>query len=370
MPTPPVPPPPRRGGRAGAVLAWALAAALVALWAVTAAGRSWSAPPVFVSAAVTFLPYLYVGLAIALFGAWTLLPDRRLLPTLLGLTGASAGLLWGPSWRHDPDESEGRRLRVMSWNVRRLWGGPGEVGNLRDVADATACVVERVEAEQPDVLALLEVSRRDVASLSSRLGLSCVHSDYLGEDDPDLGGLAACVRGHDLVIRGGPRRFVDDDPWTYVFAEIDDGSTVFNLMSVHLAPYRFDAGGSIAELSRRGEVVFRNQGDQSAALLDLVGRLHDPTVMAGDFNSTRDTALHASLRGRLVDAWERGGQGFGATVRFMERLPLRVDYVYVTPGFAVKGTRVPDVSCSDHRPIVTDLVLPGMDDRGDGAQEH
>ena len=70
----------------------ATVAALPALWAITLAGRSWSAPPAIFSAAVTFLPYLYLALAVWAFVAWCVLPDRRGL--LIDTPGMRELQLW------------------------------------------------------------------------------------------------------------------------------------------------------------------------------------------------------------------------------------------------------------------------------------
>ena len=44
-------------------------------------------------------------------------------------------------------------------------------------------------------------------------------------------------------------------------------------------------------------------------------------------------------------------------MRVFDRLPLRIDHVYATDGFAAQGAFVPAVGCSDHRPVVARLVL-------------
>ncbi len=136
---------------------------------------------------------------------------------------------------------------------------------------------------------------------------------------------------------------------------------------MHLQPYsvssrtfRKGLGGSpeaLVRVQRQSEATFRAQGDQTRALVERVARFRDPTVLAGDFNSTRDTALHTDLRRHLADTWERGGHGFGGTVRFLGLVPLRVDHVYASRGIAVKEAVVLDAGCSDHRPLLTTLAI-------------
>lgn len=358
---------PRRGGALGAAVVGVAAVAVLALWGLTVTGRSWRAPPALFVAGVTFLPYVYGAVIAGLFAAWAALPDRRLLPVLLTAVVVSGAVLWGPSIGHTP--RDGYPVRVMTWNVRRLWGPPEAIGNDADRARATRCVVDVVDAEDPDILALLEVTAADVASLASRLDLSCVHGDYLGLERSDLGGVALCARGDRWqILSGGPRRFVDDDDWTYAFAEFERDGHVFNAFGVHLQPYAFGTAArrvglnhgdprGLLDLGRHGHEVSRAQGDQAAALLARMAHLRDPAVVLGDFNSTRDTALHVALRRVLDDAWEKGGRGFGATVKFLDAVPLRVDYAYVSSAFDVRSARVPAAGCSDHEPVVADLEL-------------
>jgi len=322
-----------------AVCALGVAAGLLA----AVAGSRVFAPPAVLTVVVTFLPYLVaVGLAV-LFAGWSVVPDRRLPPLLMALLLGAGLVRWGPPWSVRAQESVGTPVTVMSWNLRRLWGGTDDQG------DPVACAVSAIEAAAPDALTLTEVSANDVHSLEDLAGLTCAHHPYKQSSDPDHGGLATCVRGEDWTLLGGAgQRFVDDEDWYYVFSEIQGPGRILNLLAVHLSPYAWSASV---------EDAVRDQSDQAAALLLRVSRVVDPTVVAGDFNSTRDAALHTELRKHLRDAWELGGMGFGATIRYRSLVPLRIDYVYGTEELAVQRTRVVDVGCSDHRPIVTEMVL-------------
>ena len=356
----------RDGGRLGGLLVLGLTAFVGALLAVTVAGRELSAPAAIVNMALLFLPYLYATAGIACFALWVAVPDRRLPGLMLGIVFVVGVYRWGPRWSQGSAPA-GQPLTAMSWNVRRLWGGPADGGN------ATACVVAGVRAVDPDVVTFLEVSRGDVDLLERELELDCTHTPYLTGGAPKTGGLAACVRrGRWRLVSGSGQRFVDREDWSYVLSEIEREGQVFNLLAVHLYPYRVgerDLRRSLDELwdgrtervldlGDRQERVVAAQSDQSAALLDRVAKLHDPTIVAGDFNSTRDMALHVALRTHLQDVWERAGHGFGGTIQVFGSVPLRVDYIYASPAFAVQEAATPAFGCSDHEPVTTQLVLP------------
>jgi endonuclease/exonuclease/phosphatase (EEP) superfamily protein YafD len=355
----------RDGGR------WGLLTTVIAVWAVVGllvvavAGRTVRAPPAALAVTVTFLPYLYALLTALLIAAWAAFPGRRPIRLALVALVLAAVSMWAPRWSSDRIEA-GDDLRLMTWNVRRLWGGPDDGG------DAIACVIIGIREQAPDVLTLLEVSANDVAMLSEKVGLKCVHHAYTADGGPKEGGLATCTRGDRWTLgEGRGQRFSDDEDWYYVRSEVQGQGRVLNVLAVHLFPYRYVARtirGSLGRLTRGeveavasvaqlGEQVVKSQSDQSAALLDRVDKFHDPTLIGGDFNSTRDSALHAALRRKLADAWEHGGWGFGGTVFLFDLLPLRIDYLYATPEFRVRETRIPPLGCSDHRPVVSDLVL-------------
>ena len=345
-------PEPRTLGQLGWILTVASGVAIAALLVLTGLGRGLRAPPSWLIVGVTLLPYLYGAVIAWLFTLWIFAPDRTSIPILLTLVSLILVALWGPSWAARPQEGEGASLTMMNWNLRRLWGGG------QDGGDALGCVIQAVQERDPDVLALLEVSLDDIEALTEPLQLECAHATYLAGGGPTKGGLAVCARGERWSLRSGSgQRFVDPDDWHYVFAELQAASgQVFNALAVHLHPYEFSMNRWM-DLGRHGQRVQRAQSDQAIALLHRMGRLKDPTLVAGDFNSTRDAALHVGLRRHLTDTWERAGLGLGGTVDLFGWLPLRVDYVYASEQFAVRSAEVSGEGCSDHRAVVSGLVL-------------
>jgi len=349
---------PRDGGRFGGGVATGAVISLVALIALALIGPGWRSPPALIAGFVLLLPYLFMAMSGLGFALWSAMPDRRSLALVTLAPLIYALVTWGPTWSAASTEViDGSSIRLMSYNVRRLWGNPAKE------APAAACVGEVLDEVSPDVITFLEVSQENIEDLSARFGLDCHQASYQKSEATDVGGLAVCTRGDtwSLVSAKGTR-YRDDMDWYYLFSEIERDGRLVNVLAVHLYPYRFSGaalpdGPDILDLGRNSVEVVRGQGAQSAALLERVARFEDPTILAGDFNSTRDFALHTSLREHLTDVWESGGFGFGATVDLLGWLPLRIDYVYSTEELAVVGSAVKHVDCSDHRPVVADLVL-------------
>lgn len=348
----------RDGGWFGRVVAAAAVLSLIGLVGLALVGPGWRSPPAFIAGPVLVLPYLFMGMSVLGFTLWSAMPDRNSLAlvTLLPLVYALA--TWGPTWSSSGQElTDGSPIRLMSYNVRRLWGSP------ENEQPSAACVGEVLAEFEPDVITFLEVSQDDIDNLSQEFGMSCHQTSYRKSEATDVGGLAVCTRGEGWSLVGAKgTRYRDDMDWYYVFSEVQQGDQRVNVLAVHLYPYSFSGAAfrrppDILDLSRNSVEVVRDQGAQSAALLDRVSRFEDPTILAGDFNSTRDFALHSALRRHLTDVWENGGFGFGATVDLFGWIPLRVDYVYASRDLVIGGATVGRASCSDHRPVITDLLL-------------
>lgn len=347
-------------------------------------GRRVDSAPLVLIGLLTVLPAVWLALA-GLVSLAALLPRPE--PRRLGLAAlwwAAFGWTWGlPAL--PGGEPVVAPIRVLSWNVQRLLFEDDDQGT------ALACVADGVRRAAPDVLVLLEVSARDVERLADRLGLDCAQADYTGSGDPRHGGLAVCVDSRRWgLARRSARRFTEDRAWYYLFAEIEErppaeaprprvdaglsaadedgwgapparapGQRVFNVLAAHLHPYRLDPPDEVGDLSDpRADAVTDAQGAEAAALLRRVQRLDDPTLVAGDFNSARDTSLHLGLRRVLRDVHDVAGGRPRPTVKALGRLPVKVDYIYATPDIAVSAAAVGDEACADHRPVSAVVGLP------------
>ena len=251
--------------------------------------------------------------------------------------------VWGRAWVGDSEHADGEPVTILNWNLQRLaWSQPGGL----------ECIVATLKDRiKPDVLSLTELSYQEMETLAERLDLECVHVDYRGTEETGVGGVASCVRDSRWALGyTDRRRFVEDRDWFYSFAEFRRNEQVFNLLTVHLQPYRFGMGEGALPVAQA-------QAEETDALLRRVSKLNDPTVVAGDFNSPRDAEVHVRMRSHMRDTWEVGGWGPDGTVRLLDLIPMRVDYIYATEDFAVQRSDILDAACSDHRPVLSELIL-------------
>ncbi|MFH1469318.1 MAG: endonuclease/exonuclease/phosphatase family protein [Pseudomonadota bacterium] len=377
---PPAPPErPRRTWRVAVMAALPMAL----LWGLTLAGRMDRSPAAWLVAAVLVLPWLH-ALSWALLGGLLLVCRRsRWLLALLCLHlalalaagGGSCAVHWLPSRERSlPPRGD---LRLLTWNVGRMGVWASEEEGRCTLAATREGVRATIAREEPGVLVLLEITGARLEALAADAGLDCVGTDYRGEGRRGVGGLGVCVPSEGRWRISQSRDLALPPDWRYVFAELSDGEHAFNVLALHVRPYgvtppeldaalhdllrgrRGPLGALLAELER----AVAGQADQVAEVRALVAGFHDPTVLAGDFNSPPDSAVHASLRRQLRDAWEVAGHGAGSTRTVGRWLPLRIDYAYTSEGLDALDARVVDcrcaggLACSDHRALVVDLAL-------------
>jgi endonuclease/exonuclease/phosphatase family metal-dependent hydrolase len=88
--------------------------------------------------------------------------------------------------------------------------------------------------------------------------------------------------------------------------------------------------------------------------------LHHPVVLMGDFNDSPISVIHSSLRRHFRDAWRAAGRRWGPTFR-AGPIPLRLDYIYVSPGIRVLNCLVRKDplarAASDHLPVLATVEI-------------
>jgi endonuclease/exonuclease/phosphatase family metal-dependent hydrolase len=84
-----------------------------------------------------------------------------------------------------------------------------------------------------------------------------------------------------------------------------------------------------------------------------------PQIVGGDFNEGPSDAAVASMSADYTNAWSVKGRGDGAThARDDVTFDSRIDYLFSSGGLKVESAFVPQVTISDHRPVVADYVVP------------
>ena len=103
-------------------------------------------------------------------------------------------------------------------------------------------------------------------------------------------------------------------------------------------------------------LYFRKRPIES--LLSIANEFQNqPTVILGDFNTPTDSVFVAGLRTDYANAFEQAGHGIDCTwpVPFPV---MAIDQMWVSRHWKLRTTRLGWSWLSDHRPIISDVLLP------------
>jgi endonuclease/exonuclease/phosphatase (EEP) superfamily protein YafD len=260
------------------------------------------------------------------------------------------------------------QIKVMTWNVQRL----GALHNASVERENLNFVKESIQKVQPDVTVVEEISKRQLNRILQVLDLNSSHALWTNYYNGSKGGLAVILL-NSTNWNISNKQIADLPPsWKCSMTELihTSGQTI-NVLGVHIAPPKVtdaEVKTSVKKMLKGKRSGIKNilrryvrqnniQNSQLEKLNTLVSQFKDPTIIAGDFNSTNQLPLHKKLRASLTDTWLEGGNGIGATRYWAKVVPFRIDYIYTTQDFKVIKTETGSPEFSDHNPVITHLFL-------------
>jgi endonuclease/exonuclease/phosphatase family metal-dependent hydrolase len=99
------------------------------------------------------------------------------------------------------------------------------------------------------------------------------------------------------------------------------------------------------------------RANQSIKIKESLNNSPSPVILCGDFNDPPQSYSYRILAENLKDSFEEAGRGFGFT--YNGNIPfLKIDYILSSPEIGVSSTKIIKSNVSDHKPVVSTLVLP------------
>jgi len=263
----------------------------------------------------------------------TVLIRRRWWPVALVL-GAVAGvaLSWVlPRALAAPPPAAGPELTVLSFNV------------FQGRADPAALAAE-IRQSTPDLVVLPEAGQSFARRLNPLLAdLHYLSSVTTAADEPDGFGIVVLTSPRLGKVSAIPLALGTEFPWMQLTG---GGLGEVHVVAVHTAA---PVPGMVPAWERD---------------LDMLGQWcaggHEARILVGDMNATMD---HAPLRSAIAgctDAAADRGQGLVATwpTRWPRWFGVQIDHVFTGGGLRAASVQVLDLPGSDHRALLTRIVLP------------
>lgn len=291
----------------------------------------------FVRLGSYFAPWLFMALCLALIIA--LIGKRRWLTGFIILLALVIGMnyifLLTPKLSRAQAQTDTNLLRVMTFNVHY---------SNRD----TTAIVELIKAENPDIIALQEVTPDLATLLYPKLAAEYPH--YLTGEG--AGFEKAFVSRYPLTALPRSR-----EAWGGLPAQVETPNGPVIVWNLHPPP----------AVNQNGWEAQRQT--LSAIAQEIEGETR-PLIVLGDFNTTDQAENYRLIANHLTDVHWAVGHGLGFTFPepdVVDRMGygqliqkaspiVRIDHIFVNKHFDPQETHViPHGYGSDHRPVVATL---------------
>jgi endonuclease/exonuclease/phosphatase family metal-dependent hydrolase len=149
-----------------------------------------------------------------------------------------------------------------------------------------------------------------------------------------------------------------------IFADIKRGKDTLRVYSMHLQSIRIspDIHEKIDEekskvIFKRLSDAFKKQQFQAEMVQKHKNECRYPMIICGDLNNSAYSYVYRSVKGKLKDAFEEAGKGFGKSYDY-KYYPARIDYIFADKNLIVKEySTFSSFVNSDHFPIMTRLKM-------------
>ncbi|MGV3460522.1 MAG: endonuclease/exonuclease/phosphatase family protein [Flavobacterium sp.] len=305
----------------------------------------------FLSVLTLVLPLMLV-LNFAFFLYWLLQLKRQMLLSgivlLLGITFINK--FYKFSETNLPEEN--RDFTLMSYNVRLF--NLYEWLPREDVPDS---IMAFVKEQHPDILCLQEYTPLDNVNFKQ------YRHKFVYTNDYKSGKFGQAIYSKFPIINSGHIPFPRTDNHA-IFADIKKGKDTIRVYSMHLQSIKItpDIHEKLDEersrvIFNRMSKAFKEQQLQAEIVEKHKADCMYPMIICGDLNNSAFSYVYRSVKGRLNDAFEEAGSGFGKSYNF-KYYPARIDYIFTAKEIEVKQyTTFKNFVNSDHFPVMTRLAF-------------
>ena len=246
---------------------------------------------------------------------------------------------------------------VMSYNVRLF-----NVFKWLDRDDVPANILAFINDKNPDILCIQEFSN------SANIDLKVYRHRYVFMEGNKIKTGQAIFSKFPIIDQGNI--VFPNSNNNVVFADIKKGKDIIRVYNMHLQSIKIspdvneinenidaiDQGKSL-KLFNRISKAFKKQQQQAEMIKEHKKDCPYPIIICGDLNNSAFSYVYRNIKGKLKDAFEEAGKGFGPTYKF-RYYPARIDYILADDKMTVKKFEsFPEFENSDHYPIMAKLSM-------------
>jgi endonuclease/exonuclease/phosphatase family metal-dependent hydrolase len=302
----------------------------------------------FLSVFTLVMP-LMLALNLLFFLYWLLQTKKQMLLSglvlLLGITFISKSYKFS-STKLPVEKGD---FTLMSYNVRMF--------NIYDWIprkDIAVKISDFIKEKDPDIVCLQEYSKKGKVSFPAYRHKYIFKKNGLTEQ---------AIFSKFPIIDTGYIEFPRSGN-NVVYADIKKGKDTLRVYSMHLQSIKISPDIHEEMDEERSKLIFRRMSEafakqqQQAELFEKhKSGCKYAMIICGDLNNSAFSYVYRSVKGKMKDAFEEAGSGFGKSYNF-KYYPARIDYIFTDKSLEVKEyTTFGTFVNSDHFPVMTRLAF-------------
>ncbi len=284
---------------------------------------------------------------------------------------------WHPLNNFNPQTKGDSILRIVSWNVRGLYGISNSSYTQSKNRTEIGALVNNLN---PDVICLQEFnySTNPRAQNAENINLfirNCPHYFFSNDITNKAGNYfsGTILFSRYPIVNSGKVKFSGPNAESLIYADILKGGDTVRIFTTHLQSFEF---GPIdyhylekikdpdketflpasKNLYSKMKAAFLQHSFQADAVRKTTDESPYPSVICGDFNDVPNSYTYFHIRKDRQDSFLASSFGIGRSYNALAPT-LRIDYILPDKHFNIRQLDMVDEGLSDHHLLVTDISL-------------
>jgi len=287
---------------------------------------------------------------------WALLRRKIAWVNLIALLPAILYIPLFVQLGHKIPEAVAPTIKLMAYNVH-YFGSIDKKATLSDFA-------EYIKKENPDVLCLQEASAADELTINQAFKQYPYHYYCCTKSGRNIYGIITFSK-HPMI--NADKFLFPESGNRCIYTDIVIHGDTIRIYNNHLQSINLNLERTALRIRKeelRNEelkavsIKLRTAFIKRAQQVDIISAhvlsSPYPTIVCGDFNDTPVSYTYRKMKGKLNDCFVKAGKGLPSTYRGFWPA-FRIDYILCAPLFQTVTYQVPQVSYSDHYPVVVEL---------------
>ena len=326
---------------------------LAVVHALIVTAQNFDFVPLWASEISRFIPFYWLGIPLLFAVAVSCFAGRAFIALALANILLFSWLTMDFHWATPTDDSNGVRLRVLSYNIKAL--------HAERVAGGLSQIQDEVVSYAPDIVALQDAQKWLVTDAGSQVvpvrpvfGLPYV----MAVDQFVLASRYPLSDCHAAPLDSSV------DLVQYLNCTADVAGIRIQLVTTHFVSPRSSLIATKNDFSDGVQVWRRNLDKrlvQSRALLAVISMLPRPVIVMGDLNAPEASPVVQTIKyAGLSDAFAAAGRGWGFTHghALSRKMDLfRIDHILASPGLRFLRAEVGRGDASEHNPVYADMRI-------------